>query len=141
MKPIVFHPDAEAELDEAMAYYEDQRVGLGLRLKAEVENALALIQQQPQLHHAIRRLTIASPCWGNFLTRSSTLNETTASGLPRLLIRNADPATGKAVCLNSFGSTAGPHRGMEMIDDARSTGGRWFLNSWLVAWLLTGVFG
>ena len=66
MKPIVFHPDAEAELDEAMAYYEDQRVGLGLRLKAEVENALALIQQQPQLRPRYKETNYRKSVLGQF---------------------------------------------------------------------------
>ncbi len=30
MKPVVFHGDAEAELDDALAYYESGRKGLGL---------------------------------------------------------------------------------------------------------------
>ena len=36
MKPVVFHQDAEAELDAAMAYYESQRSGLGLDLQVQM---------------------------------------------------------------------------------------------------------
>ena len=50
MKPIVFHPDAEAELDAAVAYYESQRTGVGLELKSAVENAIHIIQQNPQVY-------------------------------------------------------------------------------------------
>lgn len=48
MKAIDFHPEARAELDAAMAWYEQQRSGLGSDLLAEVEAAVARIQQNPQ---------------------------------------------------------------------------------------------
>src|SRR6516162_7231801 len=48
MKPVVFHHDAETELDDAMAYYEARRTGLGLSFQAEVERVVQLIQQDPQ---------------------------------------------------------------------------------------------
>ncbi len=47
MKPIVFHPDAEAELDGAVAYYEGQREGIGLDFQAEAEHAIDMIQRNP----------------------------------------------------------------------------------------------
>jgi toxin ParE1/3/4 len=49
MKPVVLHSQARAELDEAMAFYERQKAGLGLELQAEIEQAIARIQQTPQL--------------------------------------------------------------------------------------------
>lgn len=49
MKPAIIHSEAIEELDAAIAYYEDQKVGLGLDLLAEVERALAKIQQNPNL--------------------------------------------------------------------------------------------
>jgi toxin ParE1/3/4 len=48
MKPIIFHPDATAELHAAVAYYEQQRPGLGRDLQREVERAIHRIQQHPQ---------------------------------------------------------------------------------------------
>ena len=48
MKPLVFHPDATAELRAAAAYYERQRPGLGRDLQREVERASNRIQQDPQ---------------------------------------------------------------------------------------------
>ena len=48
MKPVVFHPHAAEELDDAMAYYESRRVGLGLSFQAEVEHVVHLIQQHPE---------------------------------------------------------------------------------------------
>ena len=50
MNPVIFHPEAQAELDAAVAWYESQSPGLGLDLQAEVEAAVRMIQQQPQLH-------------------------------------------------------------------------------------------
>ena len=48
MKPIIFHPDARAELRAAVAYYEQQRPGLGRDLQREVERTINRIQQHPQ---------------------------------------------------------------------------------------------
>ena len=47
MKPHLLHREAEDELDAAMAYYEQQRRGLGLELLAEVEQAIARIRKFP----------------------------------------------------------------------------------------------
>jgi toxin ParE1/3/4 len=48
VKPIIFHPDATAELRAAVAYYEQLRPGLGRDLQREVERAINRIQQHPQ---------------------------------------------------------------------------------------------
>ena len=47
MKPIIVHSEAREELDEAIAYYEEQRAGLGLDLANMVEQAIATIRQNP----------------------------------------------------------------------------------------------
>ena len=49
MKPIIFHPDARAELRAAVAYYEQQRPGLGRDLQREVERAITRMQRHPQV--------------------------------------------------------------------------------------------
>ena len=49
MKPVIVHSEAIKELDSAIAYYEDQKVGLGLDFLAEVEQALGKIRQNPNL--------------------------------------------------------------------------------------------
>ncbi len=49
MKPAILHSEAIEELDAAIAYYESQKVGLGLDFLAEVEHALGKIQQNPNL--------------------------------------------------------------------------------------------
>jgi toxin ParE1/3/4 len=49
VKPVIIHSQARAELDEAMAFYEQQQAGLGLDLQRAVEQAIGRIQQHPQL--------------------------------------------------------------------------------------------
>ena len=52
-----FHEEAEAELDQAIAYYEDCRPGLGLELAEEVYSAIARIVQFPDAWSLISRRT------------------------------------------------------------------------------------
>jgi toxin ParE1/3/4 len=40
MKTVRFHPDAEAEMAEAAAYYEAQQENLGKRFSTAVQDAL-----------------------------------------------------------------------------------------------------
>ncbi len=49
MKFIVIHTEARIELDNAIAYYERQNVGLGVDLLLSVEKALKAVQQNPNL--------------------------------------------------------------------------------------------
>jgi toxin ParE1/3/4 len=49
VKPVIIHSEAIEELDAAVAYYEDQKVGLGLDFLVEVEQSLGKIQQNPNL--------------------------------------------------------------------------------------------
>ncbi|MDG2989762.1 type II toxin-antitoxin system RelE/ParE family toxin [Candidatus Synechococcus calcipolaris G9] len=49
MKPVILHSEAIEELDAGVAYYEDQKAGLGLDFLVEVEQALGRIQQNPNL--------------------------------------------------------------------------------------------
>lgn len=49
MKPTIFHDDAQAEFDVAIAYYEEQDKGLGLRFHVEVERAVEIIERHPQI--------------------------------------------------------------------------------------------
>jgi toxin ParE1/3/4 len=47
VKPVILHNEAIRELDGAISYYEDQKIGLGVDFLAEVEQALDKIQQNP----------------------------------------------------------------------------------------------
>jgi toxin ParE1/3/4 len=44
----VIHSEARAELDAAMEFYESRAAGLGLDLQADVKEAAAKIQQNPE---------------------------------------------------------------------------------------------
>ena len=48
MKPIVFHPRAEEELAEAVAYDESRRAGLGAEFQEQVESLVWLIRGDPE---------------------------------------------------------------------------------------------
>ena len=47
MKPVRFHPEAQLELDEAIAYYEERSPGVGIDLRKQVESAIPKIQLHP----------------------------------------------------------------------------------------------
>ena len=65
MKPIIIHSKARVELEESIAYYEQQKTGLGLALQSAIEKAVGRIQQNPQIgalykttefrHHVVQR--------------------------------------------------------------------------------------
>ena len=48
MKPVAFHPEAEREIDAAVAYYEAERNGLGLEFQAELEDAVKALRRDPE---------------------------------------------------------------------------------------------
>ncbi len=47
MKPVEFHPEATAELNAAVGYYEQRVPGLGIEFRKEVEVAAQKIQAAP----------------------------------------------------------------------------------------------
>jgi len=53
MKPIRFHPEAEAEMIAAAKYYENQQSHLGRRFLASVRESLAKIPFDPDLYPKI----------------------------------------------------------------------------------------
>jgi plasmid stabilization system protein ParE len=53
--PMVFQPEVEGEIDEAFAWYERRRAGLGDEFLREVEGVLDHIRQSPELHALIYR--------------------------------------------------------------------------------------
>jgi toxin ParE1/3/4 len=62
VKRITFHPDADAEVTEAVQYYEIRSPGLGGELLDEVERALGQIARNPEagqrIGHRVRRKTL-----------------------------------------------------------------------------------
>jgi toxin ParE1/3/4 len=62
MKNVVFHPLAEQELIDAVTYYEEQKIDLGLEYLQEVEYAVKFLTQYPEagskVRGDVRRLTL-----------------------------------------------------------------------------------
>jgi len=48
MRPVVFHDLAVAEFDEAAAWYEERKGGLGAEFRTAIEDAVQRIQNNPQ---------------------------------------------------------------------------------------------
>ncbi len=73
MKPVVIHNAARAELDEAIAFYEKQRAGLGIDFQFETERTIAKIQENPRIgspykstqfrHYRVHRFPYAVFYW------------------------------------------------------------------------------
>jgi plasmid stabilization system protein ParE len=59
---LVFLPEAQEEFDEAVDWYEEQRVGLGDEFIDSVDDALDLILENPRLyevvHDPVRRAVV-----------------------------------------------------------------------------------
>lgn len=51
---LVIEPEAEADLHEAFAWYQDQRRGLGDEFLLAVEAAFAAIRRQPEAFRTMR---------------------------------------------------------------------------------------
>ena len=47
MLKVEIHPDAQAEVDAVIAWYEQERAGLGLEFLAEVDRAIDRVVQRP----------------------------------------------------------------------------------------------
>jgi plasmid stabilization system protein ParE len=54
IREVVFRRVARVEFDEAVAWYEAERAGLGLELKAVVDQTVAVIAEQPGLFRQVR---------------------------------------------------------------------------------------
>lgn len=88
MKSVIIHSEAKRELDNAIGYYEKQKIGLGLDLLSEIEQALEMIQLNPNLRkpytiEGLRRYVIMQ-------------NLKPRSGLLRSHMENVNPITGRS---------------------------------------------
>jgi hypothetical protein len=59
---VVIRPAAAADIEDAFAWYEQQRSRLGYEFLKVLDDALIAIQRAPQLHPVIHRNTPASLC-------------------------------------------------------------------------------
>jgi toxin ParE1/3/4 len=48
LKDVVLHSEARAELDDAVAFYEERREGLGVEFLTVIEKAFERIQENPK---------------------------------------------------------------------------------------------
>jgi len=53
--PLTIRPEAERDLEEAAAWYEQQRGGLGCEFLDRVQEALRAIAEQPRLYPVVHR--------------------------------------------------------------------------------------
>ncbi|MFB3893633.1 MAG: type II toxin-antitoxin system RelE/ParE family toxin [Phycisphaerae bacterium] len=54
MKPAIYHPAAEQELNEAALFYESRSSGLGAVFMSEVEESVRRIQEGPETFPVLR---------------------------------------------------------------------------------------
>jgi plasmid stabilization system protein ParE len=70
MKKVSFLPLAQAELDDAFNWYEDQAVGLGYEFLRELDQSIRLIASFPKFHplvgNKIRRCLVNRFPYGVF---------------------------------------------------------------------------
>jgi len=59
---VILQPEAEQDLDQAFAYYEEQLSGLGLQLMADLSDAISILEENPflfqKIHGEKRRIVI-----------------------------------------------------------------------------------
>ena len=53
--PLVFHPDVQAEVDDAYQWYEQQAAGLGADFVAAIEEVFNRIRATPEVHAVVYR--------------------------------------------------------------------------------------
>ena len=53
-RKVFLHPGADAELAEAVRYYEEEEEGLGARFEAEIVRCARLIQRAPEAAPVVR---------------------------------------------------------------------------------------
>jgi plasmid stabilization system protein ParE len=50
MRPLIVRADAEADIEEAFRWYEEQSPGLGAEFVRAVDAVLSAIEREPELH-------------------------------------------------------------------------------------------
>jgi len=57
VRPVLFTPAAEADVEEAFAWYQAQRPGLGETFRRALDGAVASIEEHPEAYAVIHRKT------------------------------------------------------------------------------------
>jgi hypothetical protein len=63
VKPIRFHPEADAEATEDVEFYEDRSAGLGSAILDEIQRSLGQIAMAPDASQKIGRRVHWKPLW------------------------------------------------------------------------------
>ena len=56
MKPVEFHPDAESELDEAVAFYDAKSLRIGSEFDGTIAAAVEYLRKNPEAGPPVRGL-------------------------------------------------------------------------------------
>lgn len=70
-RPLIVSPEAEADIESAFRWYEDQRVGLGTEFLRVVEAGLSSIERNPE-QYPVRYKGAGVLSSAGFPTRSSS---------------------------------------------------------------------
>lgn len=92
-----FHEAADAELTEAVAYYDDKAAGLGDRFLAEVKAATRSIERYPEIAPIIED-GVRANCSCSSRTASYTLSKSMSSTSSLLHTKVSVQSTGQIVC-------------------------------------------
>lgn len=69
---LILRPEAEKDIAEAAAWYDQQRPGLSLQFRAALDNTFASIEQHPrlysQVYRSLRRALVRRFPYGVFYT-------------------------------------------------------------------------
>ena len=98
MKEIIFHPEARAEMREAVEFYEARLDGLGLRFLSAVEQTAERVSDHPEAPRLV--VNFASGSFLGFPTTSSIVSgKITSTSWPWLIntVVQAIGATGPTV--------------------------------------------
>ncbi len=95
MTPATILHEAEVELWEAVAYYEDKAAGLGLDFEAEVERSVLSIRESPERRLSVKTVRGDTSCIA-FLSWSTPFMTTISGSLPSHTAEEG-PGTGQIV--------------------------------------------
>lgn len=88
--------EALVELEEAAAWYEDKRPGLGTEFVEAIERTLLRVREMPASFVAIMKHPLSGERWfGNFHTPSCSSHTRTPSTCSRTHTSSVDRSTGR----------------------------------------------
>jgi hypothetical protein len=107
VKPVIIHSQARAELDEAIAFYEQQRAGWGWICKLSSSEPSEGFNRTCNSGHHTMPLSFATMSCDVSRTSSSMRSGKRPSGLSRLHMGSAGQITGEGGGLNEVSQASG----------------------------------